>query len=103
VDFQAQPLKVIPLGRSLKVNKTLKGIPSIICKALGEKFVVDEEGTLYPSISKKDLLVHRDNRHLVLINAEDPNQCTSLILTLIIWLDLIVKCQIELILKQDNF
>jgi hypothetical protein len=103
LDFQAQPLKVIPLGRSLKFNKTLKGIPSIICKALGEKFVVDEEGTLYPSISKKDLLVHRDNRHLVLINAEDPNQCTSLILTLIIWLDLIVKCQIELILKQDNF
>jgi hypothetical protein len=40
LDFQAQPLKVIPLGRSLKFNKTLKGIPSIICKALGEKFVV---------------------------------------------------------------
>lgn len=45
----------------------------------------------------------QDNHHLVLINAEDPNLCTSLILTLIIWLDLIVKCQIELILKQDNF
>jgi hypothetical protein len=54
-------------------------------------------------IPKKDLLVHHDNCHLVLINAEDPNQCTSLILTLIIWLDLIVKCQIEFILMHDNF
>ncbi len=28
--------------------------------------------------SKKDLLVHQDSRHLLLINAEDPSQCTYL-------------------------
>ncbi len=28
--------------------------------------------------SKKDLLVHQNNRHLLLINAEDPSQCTYL-------------------------
>jgi hypothetical protein len=27
---------------------------------------------------KKDLLVHQDSRHLLLINAEDPSQCTYL-------------------------
>jgi hypothetical protein len=28
--------------------------------------------------SKKDLPVHQDSRHLLLINAEDPSQCTYL-------------------------
>jgi hypothetical protein len=28
--------------------------------------------------SKKDLLVHQDSGHLLLINAEDPSQCTYL-------------------------